>query len=518
MKRILYIIAALSTFAAISCSKENVIFQEADSSVSGEYVVVRSALHLNGEIESADIVTKTHLGKDGDGKLFAYWNSGDAIAVYDDVSRKIKMKAVKTSDQTAEFEPETEPDEFSTMAYAVYPYDAAGDIQVISEKKVLQLTLPSTQSYVKNSFGRGANVAVGQISEDNTKFMNVCGLLCLKLKRADVTVSRIELRANDGAKLSGSFAVDLDEEDMTAIPFGDQVTGDDVITLDCGTSGVALSSTAVSFYFVVPVGVFGNTTTDKGGFTATVITTDNKKYYVGTYNNTNVIARSSVCEMPAKTVSVIPDIHYDEAKYIESSNTTSNNNGSCVVWQPASSVKSLKTTIDGYKLEDRFSTSEVIFCINHFTASDGYWFGIAKDKNQWGWGTALTGLSCLGSSRRAVMTLTCVQNTKSKVSMYKTSATGTTYTATSDNGINSGDEIKTVSLFAGNFKSGADNHYCGKFRIYSVKFVSSSKTIGNLVPAYNKSTKKYGFYDLTQKKFFGNHADATKALAGALYD
>lgn len=179
--------------------------------------------------------------------------------------------------------------------YAVYPYNASTSI---SSAGVVTLTMPSEQSYVKNSFGAGANTMVSATAtQDETDFIfkNVGGYLRLFLYGNNVTVKSIELKGNNNEPLAG-------EATITAIPTPELAwtsTTTNSITLNCG-EGVTLGATAAEateFWFVVPVTEFEN------GFTVTITDVDGDKKVKST-NKSFEVERNVVKTMDAVEVVV----------------------------------------------------------------------------------------------------------------------------------------------------------------------------------------------------------------------
>ena len=130
------------------------------------------------------------------------------------------------------------------------------------------LTLPSSQTYVANSFGSGENpmAAVSAAGETKLPFKNICGFLELKLYASTACeVSSITLKQT-GAKLWGTGEVSI----SGGIPsLGALSGGSDELTLNCGNIPLSTKeSQPTTFHFVVPAGTLG------GSFTVTMTTKD----------------------------------------------------------------------------------------------------------------------------------------------------------------------------------------------------------------------------------------------------
>lgn len=295
MKKSFILLTAAAVAMLVACNK-----QEVDNSkVTVLSATLEQQVDPNATKTSLDPSTKN-----------VFWTSGDQITV-------IGSSATET--MTLQSGEGTTTGSFGTTSvasptYAVYPNSA----YTSHDGANITISLPATQTYVANSFGNGANVAVATIDgEGNMAFKNTCGVLKLQLKGV-YTVSRIELSGKNNEKLNGSFVVDASAETPTATVVTTATASEKTITLDCG-EGVQLSpSTATTFFFVVPVGAFG---TLGNGFEAKVYDVNGDAYYatLATTNTGNVINRSSIRVMPVCNASFLPD-QYLDVDYIKGSN------------------------------------------------------------------------------------------------------------------------------------------------------------------------------------------------------
>ena len=157
--------------------------------------------------------------------------------------------------------------------YAVYPYDAAARI---SDEDVISLTLPATQSYAENSFGKGANtmIAITQSTKDTfLPFKNACGYLTLKLYNANGAKLRsVEIKGNAGEKIAGAATATIEYGGAPVLVMGEAATTS--VTLDCGEQGIALGATketATELWIALPATTFASgitiTATDTEGIT-----------------------------------------------------------------------------------------------------------------------------------------------------------------------------------------------------------------------------------------------------------
>ena len=180
---------------------------------------------------------------------------------------------------------------------AYYPHST--DIE-LNAKGVFSVVLPELQSYVKDSFGRGANamVAVSKSRDsESLSFRNVCGMLKLQLC-GDAIVRRVTISGNNGEIIAGeaTIAATYDEAPkLTMLGNGKS------IVLDCnnGTQLSASLAEPTSFWFVLPPVTFTK------GFTIEVEDVDGRVYTKSTTNSI-VIERNTIQPMAAFEVVATP--------------------------------------------------------------------------------------------------------------------------------------------------------------------------------------------------------------------
>lgn len=241
------------------------------------------------------------------------WQENDEIAVYkvgvNGAPARFKLvDGAGTSYGT--FEGEIEP---TGNYYGLYPYSAAGALDGTS----IAITLPATQDYAANSFGRDAAVfaATSTIEEGGDVLLHfepLLGYLSLSLttlpntiRDADSrvgmhTVGSIVLHENSlgGMSLSGATTVDMssDKPQFVSAPTGGGLN----VTLNCPS--VPLSPTeAKEFIIAVPAGVLTK------GFCATVNGTDGKKIMSLATTTPNIIKVNEIIKMPTQEVFNIED-------------------------------------------------------------------------------------------------------------------------------------------------------------------------------------------------------------------
>lgn len=220
-------LCALVAIAATSCKKE-----------------AQTTSSFKATLTQPTSEAKTHLGSDS----YLYWNEGDAIKVFD-ADGNDYLFTTTDNDTTATFTG-TDPIDVNGDYTAFYPAANAE-----KQGNEIRLTLPATQDYAEGTFGNATYpMAAVYAGNDGFTFSSPCGLLAIPVSGSG-NISTIELTSRTASEvLAGQLRYNLSGayQGLT----GTQTT----VTLNCGN--LTLSSTATTFYFVLPAGVFAN------GFTA----------------------------------------------------------------------------------------------------------------------------------------------------------------------------------------------------------------------------------------------------------
>ncbi len=167
------------------------------------------------------------------------WQNGDKIKVKDGSGNVSQYETANSASATAEFNFV----EGSGTAAAGGPYEAWYPATLFDGTSQ---ALPAVQQYVANNISEAPMYATS--ADHNLAFKNLCGIIRLKIT-TDVNRSVSKIVLSDTNKgLSGAFTIDLNGEAV--------VSGTDGVTLDCGTSGAAIGTTATNFYIAVPAGSY----------------------------------------------------------------------------------------------------------------------------------------------------------------------------------------------------------------------------------------------------------------------
>ena len=283
MRRLIYLVLAIVLFCGCQKFAETQdleIKNPSNNPIDNLPEVIYAHMADNKDEESS---TRTYV--DGDKRVL--WQTGDAILYCASNSFKLNTRYVFNGEDgstSAEFTKDNSVNGFdnydntgypvwSEFSLGVYPYN-----EDISAKYCegtngpyysIYADYPKDQTYVPNSFGRGANLMIGTGSNNNLYFRNACGYLVIKLY-GDYTVKSITLTANnDGVYLAGSAPMCVYSNGEFERDKWYETMKYNSVTLDCsnGGEGVELSgdpNNPTEFWFALPP------MTITGGITITV--------------------------------------------------------------------------------------------------------------------------------------------------------------------------------------------------------------------------------------------------------
>ena len=264
MKKLFYTLgAALVMLSSVSCKKDN----PKEEQPTREMVDMVFYAASNG-------TEKTTVKTDGKTVI---WNEGDAIMVYPNGCKPGSAVCTLTDGAGTTYA------EFSGQStqtgpwIAIYPASKAID----GDDGVITFSMIEAQTYDVNTFAQGAMPCVTFSETTEFMFKHSFGVLKLQLK-GEGSVKSIKVTDKGGTKLNGTFKV-MPYYSEVALKKGDDGTSS--VILNCGDSGVELSaSKATAFWIVVPEGAFAS------GFDLEVTSTDNKKFEKSTTNAQTITA------------------------------------------------------------------------------------------------------------------------------------------------------------------------------------------------------------------------------------
>ena len=285
MKRNLKILCSMALMALVSaCANHN---EDGGGVTLPE---VDAPKHLYASIER--IASRTMVE---DEKLLL-WSDGDEISYFARRSSNLNYALQKTSGSQNDYgtfrrvTTHGEEGEKLDYNYGVYPYDEKITVERNGD---ISVELPSVQHYAKDSFGVGAATMVA-VSDGRDggmlQFKSAVGYLKLPLYGENIVVKSIELRGNDGEKLSGAATITAPYTTAPSVAMDTDASS--VVTLDCG-EGVALgndATTPTAFWFALPPVLFAR------GFTI-VVTDDKGVTYTKSTSKVVAIDRNLVLSM-----------------------------------------------------------------------------------------------------------------------------------------------------------------------------------------------------------------------------
>ena len=234
------------------------------------------------------------------------WTEGDQVSVFYKSYDNLKFEFEgNTGDRNGTLKRVGGQHNGQTMddVVVVYPYSA--DYMITLSDGCVNATIPSTQTYLKGSYGVGDNLMIARSSFNQFSLKSVCGWLKIQLTGAGEVIERITFRGNNGEQVAGLVYVDATTAEVTLATAkhnsddnsqldGTLVLDDSIyteVTLDCST-GVTLGAEAIAFYIAVPPQIF-----EKG---LTVDVTDNSGYTMTqTTEKSITIARNTIQPMAA---------------------------------------------------------------------------------------------------------------------------------------------------------------------------------------------------------------------------
>ncbi len=298
---LLFVLAAT---VAVGCSRESVDELTNSPAVEGRSLVV--SLDEEGD------ETRIQLNED----VKTVWNEGDLVSVFyrSTVNEQWQFQG-KTGDRTGNILPldsSIVPPATGNDIVVVYPYNDGYFYN--SDTKNVQASLPTEQTYLKDSYGTNGNIMVSSSEYNNISLKSVCGWLKLQLTGAGEEIESITVRGNSGEQLAGELYINTSDatstlaSQLTESDDDSEVSGTLVrpgtilteVTLNCldGSSptekGVALGAETTAFYIALPPQTFAK------GITVEITAIDGSAMTKSTDNEV-VIERNHIKPMASLT-------------------------------------------------------------------------------------------------------------------------------------------------------------------------------------------------------------------------
>ncbi len=234
------------------------------------------------------------------------WTKGDQVSVFYKSYDNLKFEFEgNTGDRNGTLKRVGGQHNGQTMddVVVVYPYSA--DHMITLSEGCVNAMIPSTQTYLKGSYGVGDNLMIARSSFNQFSLKSVCGWLKIQLTGAGEVIERITFRGNDGEQVAGLVYVDATTAEATLATAkhnsddnsqldGTLVLDDSIyteVTIDCG-EGVALGKEATAFYIALPPQTF------EQGFTVEIEDTEGYVMEQSTAK-TFVVERNAISPMAA---------------------------------------------------------------------------------------------------------------------------------------------------------------------------------------------------------------------------
>lgn len=213
----------------------------------------------------ADDITKTFISDNGDKTYSVFWADGDQILVNGKTSTNIDID--QNNKKSASFT----LDVVDAPYCAVYPaslYVADSYKTVKEDSTVIEITIPSKQTYVENGFDQNAAIMTAR-GEAGGGLAFKHAMAYLKVAVNGTTVKSIRVNGNDNEALSGAYIISYSKSKVAFGPKKNEegkAIGNTSATISCGESGVA-SGTPV--FIAIPAREY------KSGLTLTIVDSEN---------------------------------------------------------------------------------------------------------------------------------------------------------------------------------------------------------------------------------------------------
>lgn len=214
----------------------------------------------------ADDVTKTLISNNGDKTYSVFWAEGDQILVNGETSTNIDID--HDNKKSASFTlPVVDAPYCAVYPAGLYVKDSYKTVK--EDTTVIEITIPSTQTYVENGLDPNAAIMTAR-GEAGGGLAFKHAMAYLKVSVTGTTVKSIRVNGNDNEALSGAYTVSYSKSQVAFGPKKDEkgkAIGNTSATISCGESGVA-SGTPV--FIAIPAREY------KRGLTLTVVNAENQ--------------------------------------------------------------------------------------------------------------------------------------------------------------------------------------------------------------------------------------------------
>ena len=214
----------------------------------------------------ADDVTKTLISDNGNKTYSVFWADGDQILVNGETSTNIDIDP--DNKKSASFTlPVVDAPYCAVYPAGLYVKDSYKTVK--EDSTVIEITIPSTQTYVENGFDPNAAIMTAR-GEAGGGLAFKHAMAYLKVAVTGTTVKSIRVNGNDNEALSGAYTISYSKSGIAFGPKKNEegkAIGNTSATISCGESGVA-SGTPV--FIAIPAREY------KRGLTLTIVNAENQ--------------------------------------------------------------------------------------------------------------------------------------------------------------------------------------------------------------------------------------------------
>ena len=266
MKRIFDFMTAAAVVLAVSgCAKEI----EGEMQVPEQQEDEAGTMVIGAELSDypdVDAVTKTLISDNGNKTYSVFWADGDQILVNGETSTNIDIDP--DNKKSASFTlPVVEAPYCAVYPAGLYVKDSYKTVK--EDSTVIEITIPSTQTYVENGFYPDAAIMTAR-GEAGGGLAFKHAMAYLKVAVTGTTVKSIRVNGNDNEALSGAYTISYSKSKVAFGPKKNEkgkAIGNTSATISCGESGVA-SGTPV--FIAIPAREY------KRGLTLTIVNAENQ--------------------------------------------------------------------------------------------------------------------------------------------------------------------------------------------------------------------------------------------------
>lgn len=256
MKRILAF--TLVAISVVACSEADVENRGVENNSTAKMIVVSMEESTRVELNS---------------ELKTVWTENDLLTLFEKNTDNQQYKFTgQTGERTGKFEyqsTEVGNGESLTKNIILYPYRNSYIIDPTNNK--VEVKLPSTLTYKKNSYGVGDNTMVAASINNTFKLKNVFGWLELKITGDGEPLKSITFSGNNSEQVAGVMYINPEEGslvnyfDNINMSLGEGEIGGILVspgtigrslTLNCENENITLSSEPTSFYIAIPPQTF----------------------------------------------------------------------------------------------------------------------------------------------------------------------------------------------------------------------------------------------------------------------